>query len=108
MASDGYVEAKNKPSLGECVVPSELTDRKLLEVKDALGIQLSNGSSRIQEQLGNNTPIRRNEPAASWESGVPGNYKRNGVDGRGFINFGKGDDTLRKCAPGKLARRSYP
>ncbi|KAI3967167.1 hypothetical protein MKX01_042752 [Papaver californicum] len=53
-----------------------------------------NGSSRIQEQLGNNTPIGSNEPAASRESGIPGNDKRNGVDGRGFISRGEGDDSL--------------
>ncbi|KAI3987757.1 hypothetical protein MKX01_028491 [Papaver californicum] len=130
MACDGYVEAKSKPRLGKRVIRSELTDKKLLEVKNVLEIKLSameisepqnlstcgglhsvgsdltrtrersvdthqNGSSRIQEQFGNNTPTRRNEPAVSRESGIPRNDKRNGVDGRGFINGrGQGDDTL--------------
>ncbi|MCL7022466.1 hypothetical protein MKW94_023244 [Papaver nudicaule] len=128
MTCDGYVEAKSKPRLGKRVIRSELTDKKLLEVKNALEISLSameinepqnistcgglhsvgsdltrtqersvdthqNGSSRNLEQLRNNTPIRRNEPAASRESGIPGNDKRNVVDGRGSINCGEGDDT---------------
>ncbi|MCL7031046.1 hypothetical protein MKW94_002456 [Papaver nudicaule] len=114
--------------LGKRVIQSELTDKKLLEVKNALEISLSameinepqnistcgglhsvgsdltrtrersvdthqNGSSRNQEQLQNNTPIRRNEPAASRESGIPGNDNRNAVDGRGSVNCGEGDDT---------------
>ncbi|KAI3841291.1 hypothetical protein MKW98_007772 [Papaver atlanticum] len=130
MACDGYVEAKSKPRLGKRVIRSELTDKKLLEVKNVLEIKLSameisepqnistcgglhsvgsdltrtrersvdtqqNGSSRIQEQLGNNTPIRRNEPAASRESGIPGSDKRNGVDGRGFSNCREVDNTFR-------------
>ncbi|KAI3859528.1 hypothetical protein MKX03_015333 [Papaver bracteatum] len=101
MACDGYVEAKSKPRLGKRVIRSELTDKKLLEVKNVLEIQVigngdksvdtqQNGSSRIQEQLGNNT----NEPAASRESGVPGSDKRNGVDGRGFSNCREGDDAF--------------
>ncbi|XP_026380148.1 meiosis-specific protein ASY1-like isoform X3 [Papaver somniferum] len=129
MACDGYVDAKSKPTLGKRVIRSELTDKKLLEVKNVLEIKLSameisepqnistcgglhsvgsditrtrersvdtqqNGSSRIQEQLGNNTPIRRNEPAVSRESGIPGSGKRNGVDGRGFTNCREGDDTF--------------
>ncbi|XP_026456286.1 uncharacterized protein LOC113357179 isoform X2 [Papaver somniferum] len=96
MACDGYVEAKSKPRLGKHVIRSELTDKKLLEVKNVLEIKLSAidtsepqnvstcgglhsvgsdltrtrersaethqmGSSRIQELLGNNTSIRRNE-----------------------------------------------
>ncbi|KAI3928761.1 hypothetical protein MKW98_024362 [Papaver atlanticum] len=119
MACDGYVEAKSKPRLGKRVIRSELTDKKLLEVKNVLEIKLSameisepqnistcgglhsvvdtqqNASSRTQEQLGNNTPIRRNEPAASRESGIPGSDIRNGVDGRGFTNCREGDDTFR-------------
>ncbi|KAI3906187.1 hypothetical protein MKW92_007337 [Papaver armeniacum] len=126
MACDGYVEAKSKPRLGKRVIRSELTDKKLFEVKNVLEIKLlisepqnistcgglhsvgsdltrtrersvdtqQNGSSRIQEQLGNNTPIRRNEPAVSRESGIPGSDKRNGVDGRGFTNCREGDDTF--------------
>ncbi|XP_026409397.1 meiosis-specific protein ASY1-like isoform X3 [Papaver somniferum] len=129
MACDGYVDAKSKPRLGKRVIRSELTDKKLLEVKNVLEIKLSameisepqnistcgglhsvgsdltrtrersvdtqqNGSSRIQEQLGNNTPIRRNEPAVSRESGIPGSGKRNGVDGRVFTNCREGDDTF--------------
>ncbi|MCL7052004.1 hypothetical protein MKW94_014959, partial [Papaver nudicaule] len=128
MVCDGYVDAKSKPRLGKRVIRSELTDKKLLEVKNALEISLSameinepqnistcgglhsvgsdltrtrersvdahqNGLSRNQEQLQNNTPIRRNEPAASRESGIPWNDKRNAVDGRGSINCGEGDDT---------------
>ncbi|KAI3985323.1 hypothetical protein MKX01_033637 [Papaver californicum] len=124
MACDGYVEAKSKPRLGKRVIRSELTDKKLHEVKNVLEIKLSAmeisepqnistcgglhsvGSDltrtrersvdthRIQEQHGNTTPIGRNEPAASRESGIPGIHKRNGVDGRGFINRGDGDYTL--------------
>ncbi|XP_026424971.1 meiosis-specific protein ASY1-like isoform X2 [Papaver somniferum] len=129
MACDGYLEAKSKPRLGKRVIRSELTDKKLLEVKNVLEIKLSemeisepqnistcgglhsvgsdltrtrersvdtqqNGSSRIQEQLGNNTPIGRNEPAVSRESGIPGNDKQNIVDERGFTNCREGDDTF--------------
>ncbi|XP_026380193.1 meiosis-specific protein ASY1-like isoform X1 [Papaver somniferum] len=139
MACDGYVEAKSKPRLGKRVIRSELTDKKLLEVKNVLEIKLSameisepqnistcgglhsvgsdltrtrersvdtqqNGSSRIQEQLGNNTPIRRNEPAVSRESGIPGSDKRNGVDGRGFTNCPEGDDTF--CSRPSQEKRS--
>ncbi|KAI3944386.1 hypothetical protein MKW98_006547 [Papaver atlanticum] len=139
MACDGYVEAKSKPRLGKRVIRSELTDKKLLEVKNVLQIKLSameisepqnistcgglhsvgsdltrtrersvdtqqNGSSRIQEQLGNNTPIRRNERAASRESGIPGSDKRNGVDGRGFSNCREGDDTF--CSHPSQEKRS--
>ncbi|RZC73067.1 hypothetical protein C5167_048551 [Papaver somniferum] len=139
MACDGYVEAKSKPRLGKRVIRSELTDKKLLEVKNVLEIKLStmeisepqnistcgglhsvgsdltrtrersvdtqqNGSSRIQEQLGNNTPIRRNEPAVSRESGIPGSDKRNGVDGRGFTNCREGDDTF--CSRPSQEKRS--
>ncbi|KAI3888266.1 hypothetical protein MKW92_035388 [Papaver armeniacum] len=139
MACDGYVETKSKPKLGKRVIRSELTDKKLLEVKNVLEIKLSameisepqnistcgglhsvgsdltrtqersvdtqqNGSSRIQEQLGNNTPIRSNEPAASRESGIPGSDKRNGVDGRGFSNCREGDDTF--CSRPNQGKRS--
>ncbi|KAI3964571.1 hypothetical protein MKW92_027154 [Papaver armeniacum] len=139
MACDGYVEAKSKPRLGKRVIRCELTDKKLLEVKNVLEIKLSameisepqnistcgglhsvgsdltrtrersvdtqqNGSSRIQEQLGNNTPIRRNEPAVSRESGIPGSDKRNDVDGRGFTNCREGDDTF--CSRPSHEKRS--
>ncbi|KAI3898995.1 hypothetical protein MKW92_019568 [Papaver armeniacum] len=139
MACDGYVEAKSKPRLGKRVIRSELTDKKLLEVKNVLEIKLSameisepqnistcgglhsvgsdltrtrersvdtqqNGSSRIQEQLGNNTPIHRNEPAASRESGIPGSDKRNGVDGRGFSNCREGDNTFCSRRPSQEKR----
>ncbi|XP_026418143.1 meiosis-specific protein ASY1-like [Papaver somniferum] len=139
MACDGYVEAKSKPRLGKRVIRSELTGKKLLEVKNVLEIKLSameisepqnistcgglhsvgsdltrtrersvdtqqNGSSRIQEQLRNNTPIGRNEPAVSRESGIPGSDKRNGVDGRGFTNCREGDDTF--CSRPSHEKRS--
>ncbi|KAI3950354.1 hypothetical protein MKW98_003837 [Papaver atlanticum] len=139
MACDGYVEAKSKPRLGKRVIRSELTEKKLLEVKNVLEIKLSameisepqnistcgglhsvgsdltrtrersvdtqqNGSSRIQEQLGNNTPIRRYEPAVSRERGIPGSDKRNGVDGRGFTNCREGDDTF--CSRPSQEKRS--
>ncbi|XP_026410072.1 meiosis-specific protein ASY1-like [Papaver somniferum] len=142
MACDGYVEAKNKPRLGKRVIRSELTDKKLFEVKNVLEIKLSameisepqnistcgglhsvgsdltrtrersvdtqqNGSSRIQEQLGNNTPIR-------------GNERQGRVVYQGSISemVWMGEDSVtvvrviipsvvvpvRKSAPGKLAR----
>ncbi|KAI3879692.1 hypothetical protein MKX03_012018 [Papaver bracteatum] len=142
MACDGYVEAKSKPRLGKRVIRSELTDKKLLEVKNVLEIKLlameisepqnistcgglhsvgsdltrtrersvdtqQNGSSRIQEQLGNNTLIDRNEPAVSRESGIPGSDKRNGVDGRGFTNCREGDDTFYgRASQGKRSRKT--
>ncbi|KAI3962454.1 hypothetical protein MKW92_053283 [Papaver armeniacum] len=145
MTCDGYVEVKNRPrysnhmyfSIDKRVIRSELTDKKLVEVKNALEIKLSameisepqnmstcgglhsagsdltrtrersvdthqNGSSRIEEQLGNNTPICRNEPR---ESGIPGNDKCNGVDGRGLINCGEGNDTLCSCPSQKKGSR---
>ncbi|MCL7035784.1 hypothetical protein MKW94_013753, partial [Papaver nudicaule] len=141
MAFDGYVEAKSKPRLGKRVIRSEMTDKKLREVKNALEIKLSpigngdsepqnvsicgglhsvvsdltrtrertvdsnqNESSKNQELLGNYTHIRRNEPAAIRESGIPGNDKRNGAGGRGFLNHGEGDDTL--CSRPTQEKRS--
>ncbi|MCL7047447.1 hypothetical protein MKW94_000174 [Papaver nudicaule] len=129
MAFDGYVEAKTIPILGKRVIRYELTDKKLLEVKNALESKLQTmeisepqnistcggirsvgtdltrtpetsvdthqiGSSRIEEQLGNNTPIRRNKPAVSRESGIPWNDNRNGVDKRGFISCSEDSDTI--------------
>ncbi|KAI3845374.1 hypothetical protein MKW92_030603 [Papaver armeniacum] len=41
MACDGYVEAKSKLGLGKRVTRSELTEKKLLEVKNVLEIKLS-------------------------------------------------------------------
>ncbi|KAI3957038.1 hypothetical protein MKW92_027973 [Papaver armeniacum] len=117
MTCDGYVEAKSRAGLGKRVIRSESTNKKLLEVTNALDIKFStmdisepqnmstcgglhsvgsdltrtrersvdthmNGSSRIQEQLGNNIPIRSNETAVSRESGLQWNNKRKGVDGR--------------------------
>ncbi|KAI3850055.1 hypothetical protein MKW92_032276, partial [Papaver armeniacum] len=41
MACDGYVEAKSKPRFGKRVIRSELTEKKLLEVKNVLEIKLS-------------------------------------------------------------------
>ncbi|MCL7029091.1 hypothetical protein MKW94_029333 [Papaver nudicaule] len=116
MVRDGYVEAKGNRRLGKRVIRSELTERKLLEVNNVLGIKLSamdisepqnistcgclhsvgsdlTRTREISVDKGNNTPIRTNEPAASRESGIPGNGKSNGVAGRGFTNCGEGDDS---------------
>ncbi|MCL7044193.1 hypothetical protein MKW94_012308, partial [Papaver nudicaule] len=67
-----------------------------------------NGLSRNQEQLENNTPILKNEPAATRESGIPqGNDKHNGVDGRGFFNCGESDATpCSRPAKGKRSRKT--
>ncbi|KAI3842439.1 hypothetical protein MKX03_035046 [Papaver bracteatum] len=87
MACDGYVEVKSRPVLGKRVIRSELTDKKLAEVKNALQIKLS--------------------PAVSRESGIPWNDKRNGVYGRGLINCGEGNDTLcRRPSQKKRSRKT--
>ncbi|KAI3868799.1 hypothetical protein MKW92_012220 [Papaver armeniacum] len=104
MACDGYVEAKSKPRLGKRVIRSELTDKKLLEVKNVLEIKLlameisepqnistCGGLHSVDSDL---TRTRERSPAVSRESGIPGSDKRNGVDGRGFTNCREGDDTF--------------
>ncbi|KAI3850053.1 hypothetical protein MKW92_032274 [Papaver armeniacum] len=93
MACDGYVEAKSKPRLGKRVIRSELTEKKLLEVKNVLEIKLS--AMEISEPQNISTCGGLHSPAASRESGIPGSDKRNGVEGRGFTNCREGDDTFR-------------
>ncbi|KAI3885284.1 hypothetical protein MKW98_002676 [Papaver atlanticum] len=93
-------EPQNMPTCGGLhSVGSDLTRTRERSVDTH-----QNGSSRIQEQLGNNTSICRNETAVSRESGIPGNDKRNGVDGRGLINCGEGNDTL--CSRPSQKKRS--
>ncbi|RZC76796.1 hypothetical protein C5167_000907 [Papaver somniferum] len=114
MTCDGYVEAESNPELGNRVIRSEFTVKKLIELMEifepqnistcacgglcCVGSDLTrtleisvdphlNGLSRIQEQLGNNTRLRRNETAASRENAIPWSNKRNGVDGRGFTKW---------------------
>ncbi|KAI3919580.1 hypothetical protein MKX01_018403 [Papaver californicum] len=102
MACDGYVEAKSRLRLGKRVIQSELTDKKLLEVKNALEIKLS--AIEISEPQNMSTCGGLHSVAATRESGIRGNDKRNGVDGRGFINCGEGNDTL--CSRSSQKKRS--
>ncbi|KAI3904129.1 hypothetical protein MKW98_021715 [Papaver atlanticum] len=122
MTCDGYVEAESNPRLGSRVIRSESTVKKLIETMEIFGSQnistcacsglcyvgsnltrtreISvdthlNGLSRIQDQLGNNIPIGRNETAASRESSMLWNDKR------------KGDETACSCpSQGKGSRKT--
>ncbi|OVA09530.1 DNA-binding HORMA [Macleaya cordata] len=136
MAQDGFVEGKGNRRLGKRVIRSELTNKKLVEVKNALdntasvinhlmrlsgsdlkdistcggvhsvGSDLTrtrersdmhqNGSIRIEQgkmQEQGNTPISKTQPVVSRESGVPGNERRQGLDGR-VTSCVEGDDTI--------------
>ncbi|KAI3864304.1 hypothetical protein MKX03_017607 [Papaver bracteatum] len=124
MTCDGYVEDGSNPELGNRVVRSEFTVKKLIESMEifepqnistcacgglcCVGSDLTrtleisvdphlNESSTIQEQLGNNTRLCRNETAASRENAIPWSNKRNGVDGRGFTKYVEHDETSCSC-----------